>query len=721
MSVYWVLRRELHVMLRAPIVYLVGGLFLAVQGVAFAGLIGAMSDPRRPAPLGTLLEAQLSGTLLTWILELVVLVLLGMRAIADDKRAGTWELLLTAQVSERAAVIGKWLAAATLYALLWLPTLLYLGVVAHYRADAGGFDLGQVAIGYLGAIALGAALLAWVIAASAATSSSLTAGALGFAALVACFLVGELAALWPGLSTSHPGLAALLAAISPRQHLAALARGEVRLATLVALAGCTVTGLAVATTAACTGRRRARELRLRAIGTLAIAAIVIAASALAIRHPWAWDASGNRRNSLDPETRELLAGAPPTRLTIIAPTLAGLEAIYGEADLVVAHMAEVAPELAVAHVDPASDPDAVAGFAKLAGLAPSDLMSGGAIVVEIGGKSRAIDVFALATVDRNPGAAVVIERLAIEQAITGAIAQLVQAAPITACVTTGHGELPLAARPDQQDWNVVARRLEAEGITVSPLAAGFTDVPCSVAIVAGPTTPLSASEALVVQHHVAAGRGLVVLAASRPVDGALAATGLEGVLAADGLGLPIAIAIDPTLGVREVPGALLVQTGYTDHPINLGFAGKRATLWFQPRPVVVARGARPLVVATTESWGERDFTAPPAKGPDDLAGPIAIAAVGAAHRAIAIGSAESLSSAVLSGTSAADLWFAHAVRWAAGGAAAAPTIASRAPEQVRLVMTDGERRTAIALCVAGIPLAWIALGAVVVWLRRRRA
>src|ERR1041385_9090576 len=162
-AVYWVWRRELAATLGAPVVYSVGWLFLIVQGVAFAGLVGAMSDPRRPALVGALLEGQLAGTLLTWVLELVVVTLLGMRAIADDKRGGGWEALLTAGVGEGAAVVGKWLAAATVYAAVWLPTLAYLGLVAVYRADAGGWDLAALAVGYAGAIALGAALLAWAI------------------------------------------------------------------------------------------------------------------------------------------------------------------------------------------------------------------------------------------------------------------------------------------------------------------------------------------------------------------------------------------------------------------------------------------------------------------------------------------------------------------------------------------------------------------------------
>src|SRR5215510_4403681 len=203
-------------MMRAPILYVVGGLFLVVQGIAFAGLVGALSDPRRPAPLGALLEGQLAGTLLTWVLELVVLALLGMRAIADDKRSGGWEALLTAGVGEGAAIVGKWLAAAAVYALVWLPTLAYLALVALYRADTGGWDLPAIAIGYAGAIALGAALLAWAIAASAATSSSLAAGALGFAWLVGVFLVGELPALWPDLPADHPSLALTLDTLSLR-------------------------------------------------------------------------------------------------------------------------------------------------------------------------------------------------------------------------------------------------------------------------------------------------------------------------------------------------------------------------------------------------------------------------------------------------------------------------------------------------------------------------
>ncbi|HET9620811.1 MAG TPA: hypothetical protein VFP84_05580, partial [Kofleriaceae bacterium] len=265
-ATYWVWRRELAVLFRAPILYVVGGLFLVVQGIAFAGLVGALSDPRRPAPLGALFEGQLAGTLLTWVLELVVLSLLGMRTIADDKRAGSWEALLTAGVGEGAAVAGKWLAAVTVYVAIWLPTLAYLALVAAYRADAGGWDAPAIGLGYAGAIAIGASLLAWAIAASAATSSLLAAGALGFAWLIGIFLVGELPGLWPALAVDHPALAAVLDAASLRAIATGFARGLIAGRAVIVLAGLAVVGLSLAITLACAGRRRRREVAIRGAG-----------------------------------------------------------------------------------------------------------------------------------------------------------------------------------------------------------------------------------------------------------------------------------------------------------------------------------------------------------------------------------------------------------------------------------------------------------------------
>jgi ABC-2 type transport system permease protein len=714
---YWVLRRELAVTLRGPIVYVIGGLFLVVQGIAFAGLVGAMSDPRRPAPLGALLEGQLAGTLLTWVLQLVVLTLLGMRAIADERRSGGWELLVTAGVGEGAAVIGKWLAATIVYALLWLPTLAYLGVVAAFRSDTGGWDLATIACGYAGAIALGAALLAWAIAASAATSTPLAAGGLGFALLVGLFLVGEVPTVWPGANAS------VFAALGLRAHLTSFARGQLGAGDLEFVVGLAATGLSLAIALACVGRRRAREIRRRVASTSLIAAIAVLAGVLAVQHPIAWDLSAAHRNSLDPETRAVLAELPgPATLTIVEPTLGALDVLYDEVARVADRMASAAP-LEVRRVDPTALPGGLAAAARLAGVQPKELAENGGVIVELGGKQRVVDVLQLATIDRGTSGAPEFERLAVEQALAGTLAELATAVPVTVCATTGHDELSMSApSPSGADWTLVANRLAAAGVSVRALAGTADLAGCAAVIIAGPTKPLPPEDALALQRYVARGGGLVVAAASRPVPNGpqLAATGLEPVLAADGLGLPLAIAVDPSLAIREVPGARMIVDGYADDVIDAGFEGARRTLWFQPRAVVATGAAKPLVSASSQSWGERDLVhGPPTKDADDLAGPVALAAIGATHRVIAIGSAESFATAALSGgASAADLWLERAVRFAAGQRL--PQLSrGRAGDQIRLVMTPHERTTVIALCVAGIPLVWLLLGGGLLALRRR--
>jgi ABC-2 type transport system permease protein len=708
-TAYWVWRRELAVTLRAPIIYVIGGLFLVVQGIAFAGLVTALSDPRRPAPLGALLENQLAGTLLTWVLQLVVLTLLGMRTIADERRAGGWELLLTAGVGEGAAVVGKWLAAATVYALLWLPTLAYFVVVAIFRADAGGWDIATIACGYAGAIALGTALLAWAIAASAATRSTLAAGGLGFALLLGMFLVGELPSL---------GVGDWLAAFSVRGVLAGFARGEVSLQAIAFVVGIAATGSSLAIALACADRRR--DARRRVVATLLIAAIAILANVAAAQHPHAIDLSAARRNTLDPETRGVLAELPrAATLTIVQPTLGKLDDLYAEVGRVADRMAAAGPVI-VRRVDPAALPGGLKAAARLAGVQGDELAENGGVVVEVGDRKRIVDILQLATIDRDAGGVPQFERLAIEQAIAGVLAELSATAPITVCATTGHDELSMTtASKTGADWTLVANRLAAAGIAVRE-ATRFDG--CAAVIVAGPTQPLSPDDALALQSYVARGGGLVVAAASRPVPNGpqLAPTGLEPVLANEGISLPFAIAVDPSLAIRETPGALLIVDGYSQHPINTGFARARFTVWYQPRVVVTTGAARALISATTQSWGERDLEhGPPTKDADDLAGPVALAAI--SGRVVAIGSAESFATAALaSGASAGDLWLEQVVRFVAGQAPRAIG-SGHAPVQVRLVMTAAERRSVIALCVAGIPLAWLLVGGAIVLLRRRRA
>jgi hypothetical protein len=468
--------------------------------------------------------------------------------------------------------------------------------------------------------------------------------------------------------------------------------------------------------------------RFAATGLFALIAVL--AGAVAVRHPVRWDASAARRNSLDPITVGVLASLPrPATLTIVEPTLAALGPIYAEVRRIADRMAEQGP-IRVRSVDPASLPGGLEAAARIAGVAPADLASNGGVVVELGDKRRVIDRVQLVSIARDEAGAAAVERLAIEQSIAGALAQLTSAVPVRACATTGHQELSLSTAADDADWSLLAQRLAGDGIEVTTenlLDDGISSE-CNVLILAGPTVPLSAEEALVVQAYLKSGGSLLVAAASRPVTAGasgttLAPTGLEAVLGAVGLGLPPAIAVDPALSVREIQGALLMIEGYAAHPINEGFARTRPTIWFQPRIVLVEGSATPLVTATATSWGERNLlVGPPQQDPDDVGGPVALAALGAGGHVIAIGSAESFTTAVLRGSaSAGDLWLTQAVRFLAGKPSPKVSIPPRSIDQVRLVMSESQRRSVVVLSVAGIPLAWILVGALVLVMRRRRA
>ncbi len=745
--VWAVARLELHALLAAPVVYVIGALFLIVQGASFSSLVSAMADPERPAALGAVLELQLGGTVLGWSLWAMVLALLGMRAIAEAKKSGEWEALICAGVSERAAVLGKWLAHSALLALLWLPTTAYLGVVASYQRGGAGWDLCSIAAGYLGVWAIGAALLAWSLAASAVTSHPLVAAALGYLVLMVILLVGELPSIAPELVADAPGLGAAAAALGLRGHAAALARGEVTAEALAVIAGLGGVGLSAAVAAAGRGRRRAQEQGARALATALLAAAAVAAVALAGRSEASWDVSARAQNTLDDATLSVLAEVTrPIELVIVEPTLGALEPMFERAEEVLARMRRRQPLLSVRRLDPTTLPGGLAAAAQQAGIAAQDLAASGAIVVRAGARQRTLDFFALAELTAS-AAGPEFARWSVERAVAARLAELVRSAPLTVCLTREHDELSLLpASPaggqsvDESDLVAMAARLGDDGAKLVPLDDGPVPASCHVVWVAGPGRPLPPAMARELAAWVERGGGLVVSLASRKLDarGQLPASGLELLLAAAGIELLSAVAIDPSAQLGK-GGSLRVFDGYGAHAISEGFPRARATVWWTPRVLAVRAPAEALVRGSGESWGETDLMAPPVRGPDDVAGPVVLAAAvepaaqavrtaggggepsSAPGRIVVMGSMESLRSPmVTAGNSALDLWMARALRWAARRPLPAVPVADRAPDQVRLLMTRGERRSAAALCAVGIPLAWLGLGVLLGWARRRR-
>ena len=757
----WVVaRRELGAYVHAPIAYVAGVLFLVLQGASFWALVAVLADPARPAPLGAVLHRHFGGTFLYWTVLLAYVALLAMRLVAEDRRQGTWETLLTAPVSIEAVLAGKWLGGVGFYLCLWLPTILYPILISVYAPAPP--DLGPILAAYLGVAVTGMAFLAVGLAASAATSNQIVAAILAFSALMLLLLLGQARELSPAWLEAHPRLTALLAHIDLRGHMDALARGAIALPVLVFHASLTAVGLAAAQLVAVRDRRGPPERRRRALVFGLVVISAASANVLAARHPVAWDLSADRTSSLEPRTRELLAAVTaPMDVIVISAGLDVFADVQDEVDRVLALMVAAQPGLRVQRVDPALAPERFASLAAELALPVNDLAGGGAVIFQQGERRRGVDLLEMAGFEVDALGAGALARFRAEEAFTTALAELVDADRPVFCHSTGHGELPLTASEidgagvaGAAHWGAVARRIEREGGRVEPVDSLEPGVPehCRVLVMAGPTRPLSGRAAQAVERDLARG-GRLLLALSAAVDGAagpredgagtpgsvpghaddgarMPATGLELVLAPYGIQMPQAVVVDPAAAIAG-PAQWLTTAGHGRHPIVSSFRERRFTLWLAPRLVRAAEPELPdvvldvLVQSSAQGWAETDLGSlmlgDPRPGGADIAGPVPVAVAAASPatgaRVVVIGSAASLSS-LIADRAANELLATAALAWL-GGRTHRLDIGAKTPEQIRLVMSRGQMQQVLVLCVVLLPGALALLGGLSWWRRRR--
>lgn len=117
---------------------------------------------------------------------------LTMRLIAEEKRTGTYEVLMSAPVSETPVVLSKLIAALFFYMLVWTVWLLFL---LDVRVESGSnFEYRPLISFYLALAASGAAFLSMGLFFSCLTRNQIVAAALTFVmmvVLIALFLVAR--------------------------------------------------------------------------------------------------------------------------------------------------------------------------------------------------------------------------------------------------------------------------------------------------------------------------------------------------------------------------------------------------------------------------------------------------------------------------------------------------------------------------------------------------
>jgi ABC-2 type transport system permease protein len=155
---------------------------------------------------------------------LVILVpMITMRSFAEEKRSGTYELLLTSPVAIWEIVLGKFLGTAVFLTVMVALTSIYGVILAVY----GNPELGIMLSGYLGLYLLALTFLAIGMFASSLTENQIIAAVTGLVMMLLLFVVG-----WAA-DTAGETLGAVLRYVSVIEHSGEMIRGVIDTRSLV--------------------------------------------------------------------------------------------------------------------------------------------------------------------------------------------------------------------------------------------------------------------------------------------------------------------------------------------------------------------------------------------------------------------------------------------------------------------------------------------------------
>ncbi len=173
-----------------------------------------------------------------WLSLIFVFALpaLTMGLLAEEKRTGTIELLITMPVTEAQVILGKFIGVLGLYAVILVLTLAYPISVS----TLGNLDWGPVWSGYLGLFLQGSAVLAIGLMASSWTDNQLIALFVALTLSVFFWVLDKFLALLPNNAASA------LEWVSFDYHFQSMARGVIDLRDVLFFFSVTIFALSLA-------------------------------------------------------------------------------------------------------------------------------------------------------------------------------------------------------------------------------------------------------------------------------------------------------------------------------------------------------------------------------------------------------------------------------------------------------------------------------------------
>jgi gliding motility-associated transport system permease protein len=198
-NVLAVFQKELKYYFVSPIAYVVLTVFLVISGYFFYNILSiflersmfaAMQSQQFGGPppsidVPSLVSRNFFGVLSTVIL--FMLPMITMATFADEKRRGTMELLLTSPITNLQVILGKFLASLSFFAVMLLPTLLYVIFVIFYSSPK--MTWGPILSGYLGLLLLGGSLISLGIFISTLTENQIVAASVTFGAFLILWVI----------------------------------------------------------------------------------------------------------------------------------------------------------------------------------------------------------------------------------------------------------------------------------------------------------------------------------------------------------------------------------------------------------------------------------------------------------------------------------------------------------------------------------------------------
>ena len=221
--------KEMRSYFVSPVAYVIAGVFLFLSGYLFRNILMQFnfwclqfSQQQGMAGMGmpTLNLNEMVVTQFFAVMDfiwLMVVPMLTMRLIAEEKKSGTIELLMTSPISTVEIILGKFFACFSLYTIIVALTLVFCAILEIY----GDPDWGPIFTAYLGYMLLGGTFIGVGLLASSLTENQIVAVLLSFGLLLLLWLID-----WSA-SFAGPTAAKILEYVSIIQHLRDFQRGVI--------------------------------------------------------------------------------------------------------------------------------------------------------------------------------------------------------------------------------------------------------------------------------------------------------------------------------------------------------------------------------------------------------------------------------------------------------------------------------------------------------------